>query len=66
MSARPDKDPDLTDLFVRMHWAEARKLGRERFAWRHRALPIGVPMGLCLLLWAYWELGYSVRDVFTI
>jgi hypothetical protein len=47
-------------------WPELRKLGRERFAWKHRAIPMGVVVGLALAMWLLFDMSYTPREIVSI
>lgn len=63
MPRRSDRDPDLIEHFLRAEWPEVRRRGREHFIWRQRVLPIGLPTAGIVAAWAFWEVGFSLRDL---
>jgi hypothetical protein len=63
--AKKPEEPNLIDRFLEAEWPELRALGRERFVWLHRVLPIGIPLGAFMTIWSYRELGYSFRHLLT-
>ena len=44
-------------------WAAISKLGKKRFAWAHRVLPIGLPTGVFIAMVEFWLRGMSIGDI---
>jgi hypothetical protein len=66
VSQRSDPDRERLERFLLTEWPAVRKRGREHFVWRHRVLPIGLPTAAIVAAWAFWELGFSARDLMRI
>lgn len=47
-------------------WSILRRSGRFRFIWLHGLLKGGLPLAVALTAFAFWYLGYSVRDLLTV
>ena len=44
-------------------WRSVEKGGRERFVWKHRVLPFGVPMTLLMIIWGLLQIHVGWKDL---